>query len=317
MALWVLLLVLLLALIFAYRQNRTTPCRRGVSVLMAAVLVGLAAGLVLSPATNAESAAPGKSGPGTTEASALYRRYCQTCHGADGKGDGGGAGSGVPDFTQGAWQRQRTDPQLAVTIREGKGTGMPAFNDRLGEAQVKTLVAHLRAFGPERPGKTATASPAAAAVPDFDAQFQQLQKELEELKRQMKELDSTPPRRETTRVRAAAARVADNGPKGAAREVGALYRRYCLRCHGADGKGDPEANAGGDLPDFSRRAWQERQTDAQLLASILDGKKEGMPAFRSKMSEAEAKALVTHVRAFAPKKPADATGKPGTTSPTR
>jgi cytochrome c len=81
---------------------------------------------------------------------------------------------------------------------------------------------------------------------------------------------------------------------GSASAVAALYRQRCQRCHEADGKGKDT-----DVPDFSDGRWQSTRTDAQFLVSILDGKGSAMPAFRGRISEQEARDLVSFVRAYA------------------
>src|SRR5215831_14846694 len=59
-------------------------------------------------------------------AKALYQQLCQRCHAANGKGDPGT--EGVPDFTRPSWHEKKHDPQLIVSILDGKGTVMPSFN---------------------------------------------------------------------------------------------------------------------------------------------------------------------------------------------
>jgi mono/diheme cytochrome c family protein/uncharacterized membrane protein len=55
-----------------------------------------------------------------------------------------------------------------------------------------------------------------------------------------------------------------------------------------------------DIPDFTRISWQQEQSNAALLASILDGKGQDMPAFHGKLKQNQASQLVAQVRAFAP-----------------
>jgi mono/diheme cytochrome c family protein len=55
-----------------------------------------------------------------------------------------------------------------------------------------------------------------------------------------------------------------------------------------------------EVPDFTKTSWQARRSDAQLLASILDGKEPDMPSWQGKISEEQARTLVDQVRAFAP-----------------
>jgi mono/diheme cytochrome c family protein len=45
--------------------------------------------------------------------------------------------------------KRRNDAQLTASVLEGNGTVMPAFSGKLGEAQVRELVAYLRSFVPQ------------------------------------------------------------------------------------------------------------------------------------------------------------------------
>src|SRR5262249_9428495 len=83
----------------------------------------------------------------------------------------------------------------------------------------------------------------------------------------------------------------------AARE---LFRQHCVKCHGADGTGGVARGPFPDIPNFTEAGWQGRRSDAQLLASIPDGKGSDMPPFRRKVSAEQARGLVAYVRAFAP-----------------
>jgi mono/diheme cytochrome c family protein len=222
-------------------------------------------------------------------ASTLFLQLCQRCHAASGKGDRRAGVSGLPNFTDSDWQTRRTDPQLLVSILDGRGDAMPSFRGRVTEAHARALVDRIRAFGPKRA--------AAQSTSDFAIQFRELDRELQDLKRQLKALTASPPDPEK---RTAAPRRQD---PHAVRQVilksgGELFRKHCQRCHGADGKGDGGGNNG--PPDFTRRAWQQRRSDAKLLSSILDGKGKDMPAFRKRFSEDQATDLIDYIRAFMP-----------------
>jgi hypothetical protein len=56
----------------------------------------------------------------------------------------------LPDFTSHTWQQSRENPQLAVSILDGKGKFMPSFRGRVKADQVFDLVGYVRAFGPSR-----------------------------------------------------------------------------------------------------------------------------------------------------------------------
>jgi hypothetical protein len=76
---------------------------------------------------------------------------------------------------------------LVVSVLDGKGTGMPAFRDKLSREQVRDLVAFVRAFDPSQ-------ERSAGAAPDqFEARFRELEKEFEDLRRQSRALSSSSP----------------------------------------------------------------------------------------------------------------------------
>jgi hypothetical protein len=54
------------------------------------------------------------------------------------------------------------------------------------------------------------------------------------------------------------------------------------------------------IPDFTDPAWQARRADAQLVASILEGKGDAMPPAGDDVTDAVARGLVAYIRAFAP-----------------
>lgn len=76
-------------------------------------------------------------------ARALWTVSCARCHGSDGRG-GAEAPPGVPDLTLASWQTTRTDEQLAISIRNGRGM-MPAF-DSLDDQAISALVGLVRSF---------------------------------------------------------------------------------------------------------------------------------------------------------------------------
>jgi mono/diheme cytochrome c family protein len=81
---------------------------------------------------------------------------------------------------------------------------------------------------------------------------------------------------------------------------GAALQQRCARCHDADGAGKSSRGNLKQIPDFTSHKWQSSRSDAELLVSILDGKGSHMPAYRGKVSDAEARKLVADVRALDP-----------------
>ncbi len=80
------------------------------------------------------------------------------------------------------------------------------------------------------------------------------------------------------------------------KDAPALYKQYCAKCHGADGKG-LEALKSVDIPDFTDAKWQAAHTDQNLTESITNGKNV-MPGMKDTISAEEIAALTKHVRAF-------------------
>ncbi len=80
---------------------------------------------------------------------ALYGSLCATCHGDAGKGDTPVAAALDPkpaDFTESAFQKGRTDEELAKVITEGRNL-MPGFGSQLSRVQINALVGYVRSLG--------------------------------------------------------------------------------------------------------------------------------------------------------------------------
>ena len=95
-----------------------------------------------------EGAPPGKD---------TYDRWCATCHGAEGAGDGAGAEWMLPrprDFTTGLYQVRTTlsgelptDADIRRVIDEGMpGTTMPGWAERLSQRERDELVDYVKSF---------------------------------------------------------------------------------------------------------------------------------------------------------------------------
>jgi mono/diheme cytochrome c family protein len=116
--------------------------------------------------------------------------------------------------------------------------------------------------------------------------------------------------------RAEAARrraLADPAPPAQGAQIARVterFHRLCAVCHGVNGRGDVARGDLVNIPDFTRPAWQAQRSDAQMVASVLDGKAMAMPAFHEKLSRDQARELVALIRTFAP-----ATEKPKGTAP--
>lgn len=82
----------------------------------------------------------------TASAQALFLAQCASCHGSQGHGDGPQAALFRPaDLTDGAFQSQRTDEELARAITQGRGR-MPAFGSTVRPEGVQLLVRLIRSW---------------------------------------------------------------------------------------------------------------------------------------------------------------------------
>ena len=81
----------------------------------------------------------------------LYQRYCASCHGPQGKGDGGMALSGgtPSDLTDETWDYGSTDGEIFVSIRDGVSSDMLAYKEKLNEKQIWQVVNFIRSIGPK------------------------------------------------------------------------------------------------------------------------------------------------------------------------
>jgi len=79
-----------------------------------------------------------------------YQRFCASCHGPKGKGDGGLALSGgtPSDLTDETWDYGSTDGEIFVVIRDGVSSDMLAYKEKLNEKQIWQVINYIRSLGP-------------------------------------------------------------------------------------------------------------------------------------------------------------------------
>jgi hypothetical protein len=81
------------------------------------------------------------------------------------------------------------------------------------------------------------------------------------------------------------------------RVVMSHYNRYCIRCHGIDGRGVWDIP---DVPDFTDPRWQHSRSDPQIVNIIMEGRGAVMPMFRGTLSLDEAWGMAHYLRTFVP-----------------
>ena len=121
-----------------------------------AALVLMLANLGLAPAFAADASNAKVSDQDRAQANELYESRCESCHGAEGHGDGPGAmalGKPPANFSNKKWQKKVTDKQIATAIVQG-GAALGLSSEMQPNPDlasqpgvVQALVMKVRAFG--------------------------------------------------------------------------------------------------------------------------------------------------------------------------
>ena len=91
------------------------------------------------------------------------------------------------------------------------------------------------------------------------------------------------------------------------RVVMGLYNRYCIRCHGIDGRGVWDIP---DVPDFTDPRWQASRPDPQIVNILMEGRGAVMPTFRGTLTLEETCAMARYLRTFVPGTEISPRGRP-------
>jgi hypothetical protein len=76
-----------------------------------------------------------------------------------------------------------------------------------------------------------------------------------------------------------------------------IFNRYCIRCHGVDGRGVWDIPG---VPDFTNPRFQACRSDGQLVRAILEGRGAVMPPFRGTITLEEGWGMARYLRTFLP-----------------
>jgi len=80
-----------------------------------------------------------------------------------------------------------------------------------------------------------------------------------------------------------------------AADGGAIYKKDCAICHGADGKGIPTFKT----PNFTEPKWQASTKDKDIREVIKNGKKGTlMQGFAGQLNDQEISAVIGHIRSL-------------------
>lgn len=78
-------------------------------------------------------------------------------------------------------------------------------------------------------------------------------------------------------------------------DPGVIYAQMCARCHGADGRGDPQIRQQLPVRDFSDPVFQARASNDDVARVIMAGKGQ-MPSFGGMLSQPKIQSLSGYVR---------------------
>src|SRR5687768_6775043 len=76
----------------------------------------------------------------------VWKAKCKSCHGDDGKADTKvGKAQKIDDMSTADWQTKHSDADIKKAINEGiPDTKIKPFKDKLSEAEIDSLVKHVR-----------------------------------------------------------------------------------------------------------------------------------------------------------------------------
>lgn len=82
------------------------------------------------------------------------------------------------------------------------------------------------------------------------------------------------------------------------RKAPQLFRRYCVSCHGNDGKAKTSKGKYSHARDLTEVQWQTDVSDERIFNSIMNGRnvRGNMPSFSNKLKEKEVDSLVGFIR---------------------
>ena len=92
--------------------------------------------------------------------------------------------------------------------------------------------------------------------------------------------------------------VASTAASSRARTTAQVYRRYCVSCHGNDGRAKTSKGKFSHARDLTDGKWQSEVSDERIFNSIMNGRnvRGNMPSFSNKLKEKEVNSLVEFVR---------------------
>jgi mono/diheme cytochrome c family protein len=108
-------------------------------------LIVVIVALVLSSVIWAGGASSAGSASLPRDAATIFKSECASCHGKDGHPTLKGKFRGAPNLGTAHWQESASDEHIFNVISNGQKK-MPAFGNKLSQAEIESLVAYVRRF---------------------------------------------------------------------------------------------------------------------------------------------------------------------------
>lgn len=123
------------------KPSRPVSARRPILalIMVAVALAVLAAACAGASAPEVPAGASGVSDPVLVEGRDVFGRNCATCHGNEGQG---GRGARINDGS--VLDNYADAEEMVVVITDGKGSGMPAFGERLSARERLAVSRYIR-----------------------------------------------------------------------------------------------------------------------------------------------------------------------------
>lgn len=88
-----------------------------------------------------------------------------------------------------------------------------------------------------------------------------------------------------------------------AADTAEIYQQNCMKCHGADGKGQTTIGRKFKVEDFTNPSWQSEHPASKIKAAIENGVKdpagkELMKAYKNELTPQEIEELVQYLQKF-------------------
>ena len=100
--------------------------------------------------------------------------------------------------------------------------------------------------------------------------------------------------------------LAVTAPSALGADAKANWEKHCLKCHGADGKGNTKMGKQSGVKDYTDSKVQAEMKDENAVKIIKEGivekGKKRMDPYGDKLNDQEIKDLIAHMRSFEKKK---------------